>query len=302
MRSFTLSMVAVFMCGMIFGQHAPKQNSGTIDKQVISEVSSAKTNDWIGYNERVNAFNYANNQEFGIMLDGFFGHFEVGNTIRKVRFYPVFVPNYTTIDYTLKIYTNPVKDPTYDDYVFAPNTAAYTENCTVSLGDENVPIENEITLSTPFIIPEGTETIIVALRTKGNCVVSFGAAISEEEAEDPLSLMSVVGGGESYWTTPIRMVSGREYYYPIAFQVYVSNIPAGISNITENSFKVYPNPSTGVFNVSVKETSSVNVYDVTGKLVNTAHVNAGEVYTFTQTTAGMYFVNVNGRVQKVVVK
>ena len=75
----------------------------------------------------------------------------------------------------------------------------------------------------------------------------------------------------------------------------------GIADITIDSFSIFPNPSKGEVNVSVTENSTVKVYDVTGKLVNTANVTAGETFTFKQPT-GMYFVNVNGKVQKVVIE
>lgn len=77
----------------------------------------------------------------------------------------------------------------------------------------------------------------------------------------------------------------------------------GIS-IEENvvsSVSVYPNPSTGLVNVTSNENGDINIYDITGKLVNNNTINAGETVTF-DLSAGMYFVNVNGNSTKVVVE
>ncbi|MDR2009642.1 MAG: choice-of-anchor J domain-containing protein [Bacteroidales bacterium] len=61
--------------------------------------------------------------------------------------------------------------------------------------------------------------------------------------------------------------------------------------LTDNEVSVYPNPSNGQVNVLVSEKSTVQVYDVTGKLIETHNVNAGSEVSFTQ-SAGMYFVKV----------
>lgn len=75
-------------------------------------------------------------------------------------------------------------------------------------------------------------------------------------------------------------------------------------SINENvvsSVSIYPNPSTGLVNVTSNENGDINIYDITGKLVNNNTINAGETVTF-DLSAGMYFVNVNGNSTKVVVE
>ena len=297
-------MVAAFICSMVLGQNVPTQNFGKFSQQVISELSlsDAKANGWVGYNNLVMPVALDNNKEAGIMLSAALRHFDEGNKITKIRFYPVYDPNYPATNYTLKIYVNPDIDMNKGP-LFAPNSAVYSQNCTVSLGAQDEAVENEITLSKPFTIPAGTEFIMVVVKASGKCAVAFSQRIDDSAIPWPLSFLSPAQGG--YWDMPY-------FYYPnqgetendarycaMAFQVYVSSSGAGISDLTANAFKVYPNPSAGVVNVSVKESSTVNVYDVTGKLVNTAHVNADETSVFTLKTAGIYFVNVNGAVQKV---
>ena len=65
----------------------------------------------------------------------------------------------------------------------------------------------------------------------------------------------------------------------------------GISDKTTESLRIYPNPSTGLVNIVVSEKSDINVYDVTGKLVDIFKVNANEIKSFSQ-SAGMYFVQI----------
>jgi hypothetical protein len=49
----------------------------------------------------------------------------------------------------------------------------------------------------------------------------------------------------------------------------------GINNIAENNFTIYPNPSTGIFNVSFADKIfSVQVFDMAGKLVFSQNVQS----------------------------
>jgi len=73
----------------------------------------------------------------------------------------------------------------------------------------------------------------------------------------------------------------------------------GVTTPVADNFNVYPNPAKGNANIYSAENSDVNIYDVTGKLVNNFKINAGETKSFRQ-TAGVYFVKVNGKIQKVI--
>ena len=77
--------------------------------------------------------------------------------------------------------------------------------------------------------------------------------------------------------------------------------PIGINTATTESFKIYPNPAKGSANIYATENSDVNIYDVTGKMISNFKMKAGETKSFSQ-AAGMYFVNVNGCTQKVVIE
>ena len=73
-----------------------------------------------------------------------------------------------------------------------------------------------------------------------------------------------------------------------------------------NSIKIYPNPSNGLINIVVSEKSDINVYDVTGKLIDNFKINSNEIKSFHQ-SAGMYFVqitDIHGKVttEKVIIE
>lgn len=70
-----------------------------------------------------------------------------------------------------------------------------------------------------------------------------------------------------------------------------------ISNLTEveneiaNVVSVYPNPSTGLVNITATENSTIKVVDIAGRIIEEFTVNAFEEVNFTQ-SAGMYVVQV----------
>ena len=69
-------------------------------------------------------------------------------------------------------------------------------------------------------------------------------------------------------------------------------------NKPENDFEVYPNPSAGVFQVSPKgvlwtglksKVNSLEIYDATGRLVKTAHLEQG-TFDLSAVESGVYFL------------
>jgi hypothetical protein len=78
---------------------------------------------------------------------------------------------------------------------------------------------------------------------------------------------------------------------------FAVEIVSGTQNINNNIVSVYPNPSNGLVNIAVTETSVVSVMDIAGRTVAMYNVNANDEVSFTQ-SAGMYIVKVesNGKV------
>ena len=75
-------------------------------------------------------------------------------------------------------------------------------------------------------------------------------------------------------------------------------------NEINNNISIYPNPSNGVFNITVENSLNLEVLDITGKLINTRTLNG--TTTLELNTSGVYFLrfsNENGAVtQRVIVQ
>ena len=304
MRNFTLSMIAVLICSMAFGQKAPLKQGIELTNPISN---TSKSPQWLGTMEAEYVVPFPANMYLGMALTS--THIANGNKITKIKFMvedgnalqgsPAAYAGYNNKNFTLCIFKNLEPDE-YGDILITGLTPVYTQPISVADFDE----EEEFELTPPYTFTNETN-VIIALKCLGKTTVLF--ADEDDNYTGPSTYYSVVDNGDTYliesYLNDAQPGETPDYhFYPMTMQVYVDDSGSGVSDITAPTFKVYPNPSTGVVNISVNEVSTVTVYDVTGKLINTAHVNAGEVYTFTQTTAGMYFVNVNGSVRKVVVK
>ncbi len=64
----------------------------------------------------------------------------------------------------------------------------------------------------------------------------------------------------------------------------------------DNSISIFPNPSNGIVNVQIENTSgnfTVEVMDITGKLMQTVNTNASRTIDISSYQAGIYFVRVS---------
>lgn len=77
----------------------------------------------------------------------------------------------------------------------------------------------------------------------------------------------------------------------------VLDLATSVNDNVTNLVSVYPNPSNGIVNVQVSETSVITIVDLAGRVVATYNANANETLSFTQ-AAGVYVVKVesNGQV------
>jgi hypothetical protein len=118
-------------------------------------------------------------------------------------------------------------------------------------------------------------------------------------------------GWELWFAKDQTTSDGQLWFDWIAFGDAEQPVVESTDEILSSSFNIYPNPATDVLNIKFDANSetSVNLMDLTGKIVASQNAQAGAVTTAFQIAdlnAGIYFVNVksaNGSAtQKVVIK
>lgn len=81
----------------------------------------------------------------------------------------------------------------------------------------------------------------------------------------------------------------------------------GIDEFNQISFNLYPNPSNGIFNIAVQDNVTLEVYDLTGKLVfSQDNINNSTQINLSFLHSGIYLAKVTGnessQTQKIVIK
>ncbi|MDR1631318.1 MAG: T9SS type A sorting domain-containing protein, partial [Dysgonamonadaceae bacterium] len=75
----------------------------------------------------------------------------------------------------------------------------------------------------------------------------------------------------------------------------------GIANVTANNISVYPNPFTGYIIVDATESGTVQIFDISGKIVLTSRLTIGKNHIATsELQKGVYLLKVGGDAVKVV--
>lgn len=88
-------------------------------------------------------------------------------------------------------------------------------------------------------------------------------------------------------------------------KVEFTTIGDGIVEFADNTFKIYPNPATSVINITseLNGETEINFFDMTGRCVKNIIVNDIKETTINieDLEKGVYFINVNGKVEKLIV-
>jgi hypothetical protein len=76
---------------------------------------------------------------------------------------------------------------------------------------------------------------------------------------------------------------------------FVTTATLGVENLQVTEFSVYPNPSTGIFNINTSEVVNIKVVDITGKVVYQAqNVDNNGVVNLSSLQKGVYLMQVSG--------
>ena len=70
----------------------------------------------------------------------------------------------------------------------------------------------------------------------------------------------------------------------------------------ENNYAIYPNPATSEFKIISNGDANVKIFDMTGRCVKDVDVTENATIDIKDLNTGVYFVNVNGKVEKLIVK
>jgi len=84
----------------------------------------------------------------------------------------------------------------------------------------------------------------------------------------------------------------------VGYYAFDSNFTTGTQNASQTFFKVYPNPSTGLFTIEGDaEIEQVNIYSTTGQLLRTFGYNnlAAEWYDIAELPQGTYMLQLLGK-------
>jgi len=106
----------------------------------------------------------------------------------------------------------------------------------------------------------------------------------------PVVKQMAVDGQNNIWITTSTGVSK------------MSSVPSSIAEHANRDFVIYPNPTSSSFKIDVEKGAMVSITDLTGKLIYNDNYQAVESIDVTNWTAGMYMVNVEGSVQKLIIR
>ena len=74
--------------------------------------------------------------------------------------------------------------------------------------------------------------------------------------------------------------------------VQKGNTKTAIAELNNDALQVYPNPASNSFSIQNTEQSIVSIYSITGALLKTHTVQAGDAVSITDLSAGLYFVKI----------
>lgn len=151
------------------------------------------------------------------------------------------------------------------------------------------------------------------------CKVSAYEEMGEEYAIFVLLRDNTPLCGDDFWQLDIAYFEeGVDYYcYGIGYNAEAElgeltlvrfNLEDGVINVDEvaaNSYSIFPNPAKDFVKVSTDngQQSTVRIYNTVGMLVEEIEMNSEEIeINVSDYKSGIYFININGKVEKLVVE
>jgi hypothetical protein len=113
--------------------------------------------------------------------------------------------------------------------------------------------------------------------------------------EQTLDLTQYAGQTVSF---RFKVITGSFWSSDIAIDnVNVVDKSVGLSEINEANFKIYPNPSKGIFNIElgVSQQQNLQVFDMQGRIVREFRANQPTVVMdLSEMQSGIYFLSIEG--------
>jgi len=76
----------------------------------------------------------------------------------------------------------------------------------------------------------------------------------------------------------------------------------GIGSISENQINIYPNPASGIVNITGVENGNYSVVDINGRLIHSGSLNNSKSINLEDEPAGVYFIKITNALKSSTVK
>ena len=151
------------------------------------------------------------------------------------------------------------------------------------------------------------------------CKVSAYEEMGEEYAIFVLLRDNTPICGDDFWQLDIAYFEeGVDYYcYGIGYNAEAElgeltlvrfNLEDGVIGVDEvatTAFNIFPNPASSTINITsnITDATNVNIYDMTGRCVKNVIINDNNAtINVEDLNQGVYFININGKVEKLVIE
>ena len=208
--------------------------------------------------------------------------------------------------------------PVNADGGFGELRSAYAKTkCDATPGD--AAIELNVAIVPGYIIADAVPNEATAEYHYAFIKVSKYEEWGEEEAIFQLIHDDHPICGDDFWQIDLAYFEeGVDYYcYAIGYNVdaelgeitfvrfNTTDGVIGVDEVSANPYSIYPNPATSSINIksNISESTDVNIYDMTGRCVkNVVISNNNATINVEDLNKGVYFININGKVEKLVIE